>query len=184
MENWSFRKVKNHTQDHTGSETAAPAGSPACVEGKCLGCYQAWTESWWCHLCDFTKLLNVPAYFLLWLNGRDEKNTTTDFPGGPMDETPCSQSRGPRFDPWSGNWIPHASTKILHSTTKKVSHVPQWRLKIPRATTKTQCSQINKYIYIFRAYHFTCLLRNCMWAKKQQLEPYLEQLTSSKLGKE
>ena len=28
-----------------------------------------------------------------------------------MAKIPCSQSREPRFDPWSGNWIPHAITK-------------------------------------------------------------------------
>ena len=32
--------------------------------------------------------------------------------------------------------------------------------------------------------HLTCLLRNLMWAKKQQLEPDMEQLTGSRLGKE
>ena len=26
-----------------------------------------------------------------------------DFPGGPGGKAPCSQCRGPRFDPWSGN---------------------------------------------------------------------------------
>ena len=26
-----------------------------------------------------------------------------DFPGGPVVRTPCSQCRGPGFDPWSGN---------------------------------------------------------------------------------
>ena len=26
-----------------------------------------------------------------------------DFPGGPVGKAPCSQCRGPRFDPWSGN---------------------------------------------------------------------------------
>ena len=26
-----------------------------------------------------------------------------DFPGGPVDKTPCSQCRGPSFIPWSGN---------------------------------------------------------------------------------
>ena len=26
-----------------------------------------------------------------------------DFPGGPVARTLCSQCRGPRFDPWSGN---------------------------------------------------------------------------------
>ena len=41
-----------------------------------------------------------------------------DFPGGPGVRTSSSQSRGPKFDPWSGNWIPHATTKNLHATTK------------------------------------------------------------------
>ena len=26
-----------------------------------------------------------------------------DFPGGPAVKTPCSQCRGPGFDPWPGN---------------------------------------------------------------------------------
>ena len=28
-----------------------------------------------------------------------------------MAKTLCSQGRGPGFDPWLGNWIPHATTK-------------------------------------------------------------------------
>ena len=32
--------------------------------------------------------------------------------------------------------------------------------------------------------HLTCLLRNCMWVKKQHLELDMEQWTGSKLGKE
>ena len=32
--------------------------------------------------------------------------------------------------------------------------------------------------------HLTCLLRNLMWAKKQQLEPDMEQQTGSKSGNE
>ena len=27
-----------------------------------------------------------------------------DFPGGPVAETLCFQCKGPRFDPWSGNY--------------------------------------------------------------------------------
>ena len=38
-----------------------------------------------------------------------------DFPGGPVPKTPCSQCRGSRFDPWSGNYIPHVATKTQHS---------------------------------------------------------------------
>ena len=32
--------------------------------------------------------------------------------------------------------------------------------------------------------YLTCLLRNLCAVKKQQLEPYIEQMTCSKLGKE
>ncbi|TEA31943.1 hypothetical protein DBR06_SOUSAS8310198, partial [Sousa chinensis] len=27
---------------------------------------------------------------------------------------------GPGFDPWSGNWISHATTESLHATTKSL----------------------------------------------------------------
>ena len=46
--------------------------------------------------------------------------------------------QGAQFNPWSGNYIPHATAK---------SHMPQ--LKILHATPKSQHSQLNKYIYIF-----------------------------------
>ena len=42
-----------------------------------------------------------------------------DFPGGPVAKVPSSQCRGPRFNPWSGNYIPHATTK--DPTTKPQS---------------------------------------------------------------
>ena len=42
----------------------------------------------------------------LWLN-----QPIRDFPAGPAAESLCSQFRGPRFDPWSGNWSPHTATK-------------------------------------------------------------------------
>ena len=38
-----------------------------------------------------------------------------DFPGGLVAKTLCSQCRGPGSDPWSGNWIPHATIKTQHS---------------------------------------------------------------------
>jgi len=37
------------------------------------------------------------------LVGVKTQNTVKDFPGGPLAKTPCSQCRGPRFKPWSGN---------------------------------------------------------------------------------
>ena len=33
----------------------------------------------------------------------DKKNRTSDSPGSLMVKTPCSQCRGHRFNPWSGN---------------------------------------------------------------------------------
>ena len=37
------------------------------------------------------------------------------FLGCPVVKAPHSQCTGPRFDPWSGNQIPHATTKTQHS---------------------------------------------------------------------
>ena len=45
-----------------------------------------------------------------------------DFPDGPVAKTPCSQCRLSGFDPRSGNSIPHA-------------------------TAKTQCNQVNKFMF-------------------------------------
>ena len=46
---------------------------------------------------------------------RNSRRDEGDFPGGPLDKTPCFQCRGPEFDPWSGNYIPHALTKSWYS---------------------------------------------------------------------
>ena len=40
-----------------------------------------------------------------------------DFLGGPVAKTPCSQCRGPRFDPWPGNLNPHVATKCSYAIT-------------------------------------------------------------------
>ena len=40
----------------------------------------------------------------------DLKGLTWDFLGGPVVKTPGSQCRGGN---WSGNWIPHATTKRM-----------------------------------------------------------------------
>ena len=46
-----------------------------------------------------------------------------DFPGGPGAKTPCSQCRGPGFSPWSGNQIPHTTTKTQFSSVQSLSRV-------------------------------------------------------------
>ena len=51
-----------------------------------------------------------------------------DFPGGPVRKTPCSQHRGPRFNPWSGNYIPHVATKSSNATTKRSCMLQQDRI--------------------------------------------------------
>ena len=43
-----------------------------------------------------------------------------DFPGGPVGKAPLSQCRGPGFNPWSGNQIPHAATKDPTQPNKKM----------------------------------------------------------------
>ena len=58
-----------------------------------------------------------------------------------MAETLPSLHRGPRFDPWLRNWIPHTTTKDPICSNER-SPVSQQRLKILHATTKTQQSQI------------------------------------------
>ena len=69
-----------------------------------------------------------------------------------MAKTPCSQCRGPRFKPWSGNLIPHAATKIQHSqinvekiniNMKKPSHSHQARGERRRRTGEPKaCYQV------------------------------------------
>ena len=61
-----------------------------------------------------------------------------DLLGGLVIKTPYSQHRRPWFDLWSGNWIPHATTKSLHVTTK-----------ILCASAKTQCSKKKKKKYTY-----------------------------------
>ena len=46
------------------------------------------------------------------------KEPRRDFSDDPVAKTPCSQCRGPEFDPWSGNWIPHATSDHLHASIK------------------------------------------------------------------
>ena len=48
--------------------------------------------------------LSAPAQSLQWnIFAQLKRNLWRDFPGGPVAEALCSQCRGPRFDPWSGN---------------------------------------------------------------------------------
>ena len=53
-----------------------------------------------------------------WGSGSNLKTTFRDFPGDLVAKTLHSQCRGPGFHPWSGNEIPHVTTKGLHVATK------------------------------------------------------------------
>ena len=63
----------------------------------------------------------------------NERSGFRDLPGDPVAKTPCSQCRGPGFNPCSGTWIPHAATKGLPASMK---------IEDP-AATETLYSQIN-----------------------------------------
>ena len=45
-------------------------------------------------------------------------NGSQDLPGGPAAIAPYSQCRGPRFNPWSGNYVSQTTTKSPHTATK------------------------------------------------------------------
>ena len=50
--------------------------------------------------------------------GKIKNAATTDLPGDPVAKTLCSQYRGTGFDPWSGNWTPHATFKSSPAAAK------------------------------------------------------------------
>ena len=50
-------------------------------------------------------------------------STFWDFPGGPVVTTLYSEGRGPGFYPWSGNTIPHATTKTQHISVQSLSRI-------------------------------------------------------------
>ena len=51
-------------------------------------------------------------------SGNCSPHGRTLMPGGPVVKIPCSQCRGPGFDPWSGNEIPCATTKDWFQSNK------------------------------------------------------------------
>ena len=65
-----------------------------------------------------------------------------------MAETPHSQCRGPRFDTWLRNQIPHDAAKSSRVAAERYS-MPRRRLMILHVVTNIQCSKIheqaNKY---------------------------------------
>ena len=69
-----------------------------------------------------------------WDNPTHLKSQCWDFPSVPVAKTLHSQCRGPGFDPWSGNLIPHAANKSYAAA--KRSFMPQ--LNISHAAMKIE----------------------------------------------
>ena len=62
-----------------------------------------------------------------------------DIPGGPVAKTPCFRGRGPGFDPWSGNKIPHAARKIKDPVRHNKDLAQPKRKKIKHWQSHTTC---------------------------------------------
>ena len=62
---------------------------------------------------------SIPAWRIPWSVWGHKKSDMRDIPGGPAAKALCSQCRGPGFDPWSGNLIPHAAAKARNSQINK-----------------------------------------------------------------
>ena len=76
-------------------------------------------------MVSYSQLINKndnAKTFLLLSSGRsltlgskqfaaESKSLEGHSPGGPVVKTLHPQCKGPRFDPWSGNWIPHGAAK-------------------------------------------------------------------------
>ena len=73
-----------------------------------------------CHVIDTTdKSGNFKGKDKITPEKISEINKVRDFPGSPVAKSPCSQPRGPGFNPWSETEIPHATTKTWCSQMNK-----------------------------------------------------------------
>ena len=73
-----------------------------------------------CFLHELHSLMNSISPSLFYF-----KSPSWEFPGGPVVRTPPSHCRGPRFNPWSGNWDPtshEAWPKKKHPTVRMRYH--------------------------------------------------------------
>ena len=50
--------------------------------------------------------------------GKSGVHSAWGFLGGAAAKPLAPNARGPRFDPWSGSWIPRAATKGLHAAVR------------------------------------------------------------------
>ena len=70
---------------------------------------QHW-HGWNWHPDQAWRNIHSPGPWFWWLSAAKR-----DFTGDAVAETPRSRCREPRFDPWSGNQMPHAATKTQRS---------------------------------------------------------------------
>ena len=86
------------------------------------------------------KLMQLPLYIILTVAFLHQNYVYWDFPGGPVIKSLCLQRRGPKFNPWSVNYILQAATKSPHlAITIQLS-----AMKIPQGAIKTRHRQKKK----------------------------------------
>ena len=81
---------------------------------------------------SFKPLIIIFLHVLIFLIFGSVKNRVGDFPGDPVARILRSSCRGPGFAPWTENWIPHVTTKILHAS---------WRPRAAKLKTKQKTNK-------------------------------------------
>ena len=117
MDEWIKKMWYTHTHTHTHIYTMEYY--LAIRKNEILPFVATWMDLEGIMLSEISQTKTNTMWSHLYVESKTKQTKTPrDLPGGPVAETPCSQFRGPGFDPWSGNWIPHATTRSLHATTK------------------------------------------------------------------
>ena len=75
-----------------------------------------------------------------------------------MAKTPGTQCRKPRFNPWSGNYIPHAATKTRYSQINiKKKKIRFRNLRTPSVSSPPQYLQVRGQA-LLHSFHTVCTL--------------------------
>ena len=83
----------------------------------------------------------TPVIFYLRMTNAElqlSRMLTWEFPGDPVAKTLYSQCRGPEFDPWPGNQIPHTATKSSHAAIKGPAGLTSLLHPLPFTETSQQ----------------------------------------------
>ena len=108
-----------------------------------------------------------------------KKKISRTFPGDPEAKTLCSQCRGPEFNPWSGNLIPHAAAKAGNSQINKINKY--WKKRKGKGTRdqienicwiieKKGIPQKNYFCFIDYPKSFDCVNHNKLWKVLKEME--------------